>query len=358
MARNMFTLVARRAPRWRDFSPTYGHTFISRKVHAHPSSRPGADLVAKHSASNSKAFATSSRCCRSAPSLESLKRGASGTPEVPKDEPPKPKTKAWYNRYLFKSLRRAHKPKCRYNSLEVDTVKSKLPSALLENPLKLFDSGLSVPADLDDAGRCLELYIARHIPKPDDQIARVRKHYVHDKPGSRALAWSLSLKASERKTLWGNISFTGPVTHCLFGKGNVDSLWHWMMLEPQMGSPGTIGWGNLRWKQDILRATIEAQVVWAEGTDCWADAIKTLIRANSTIYRISRQAALFLHKTMLAADTPTADPILYDQLTALVGRFSVGYKSFNLAYGLLRSAAPSPSKHSQFHQTTGDGPES
>ena len=95
---------------------------------------------------------------------------------------------------------------------------------LRENPLEFLKSKPLEHADLRDAGKCLDVYIARHKLAPGETLAQTREHYVRDKPGSRALAWSCSLSDAQRKALWGDVSFTGPVTHCLVAEGATMSL--------------------------------------------------------------------------------------------------------------------------------------
>lgn len=54
--------------------------------------------------------------------------------------------------------------------------------------MKLFDSESLEHADLGEAGKCLNLYIARHSPTQGETLAQTREHYVRDRPGSRGLA--------------------------------------------------------------------------------------------------------------------------------------------------------------------------
>lgn len=192
-------------------------------------------------------------------------------------ELPTPKTEAWYNHHLTKSIRRSSRPPLRYDSPNAVLSESKLRSALRANPLKLFESKPPEHADLHEAGKCLELYIARHSPTQGETLAQTREHYVQDRPGSRGLAWSCSLSDAERKTLWGDLSFTAPVTHCLVAEGAIASLWDWLKLDMSIGPNDPFGNGVLRWKQDVLRSMVEAQMFWSENTDYWTDAIKSLM---------------------------------------------------------------------------------
>lgn len=70
-----------------------------------------------------------------------------------------------------------------------------------------------------------------------------------------------------------------------------------------------------------MRGMVEAQVFWRKTTDCWSDAIKTVVRPQQTMaFKVGRPVSLFIHKTMLAAHRPVQDPGLYDQLAELVRR--------------------------------------
>lgn len=236
-----------------------------------------------------------------------------------------------------KKLRRPIEPQTRYAQLGTVVLGSKLHSLSRQNPLEHFDSNPSRHADLQEAGPYLDLYITRHSPESDDTLARTRERYVRDRPGSRALAWSLSLEPSERKFLWGDVNFTFPVTHCLVAEGAIESIWDWLVLDGDMGPKDPVGEGNLRWKQNTMRSMVEAQVFWGQTKDCWSDAINTVIRSQQNMsFKFGRPASLFVHKTMLAAHTPVRNPLLYDQLAELVRRLHQGHRNFNMAISDLR----------------------
>ena len=167
-------------------------------------------------------------------------------------------------------------------------------------------------------GNFLDVYIARHKLTPGETLAQTREHYVRDKPGSRALAWSCSLSDAQRKALWGDVSFTGPITHCLVAEGATMSLWDWLQLGRSIGPKHPFGEGASRWKQQVMRAIVEAQVSWSESTDYWGDAIKSLLESNRMRLSIARPAVLFLFRMIMATPKSAVDPGLYNQLASLL----------------------------------------
>jgi hypothetical protein len=103
-----------------------------------------------------------------------------------------------------------------------------------------------------------------------------------------------------------------------------------------VGPNDPFGNGVLRWKQDVLRSMVEAQVFWSESTDYWTDAIKSLMESQTMRFGIGRLAALFLYKTMMATHKAVIDPVLYGQLAFLVAELFPERKDFVLAHFDLR----------------------
>lgn len=193
----MLKLAANQSPRHRALvtTPNYAHALSSHGIFTPHFFRSGACVNNSCMVGLSRAIAISSRYNKSTSVYELYERAAPKQAKIPKQstsEPPEPKTKAWYNHYLSKKLRRPIKPQTRYAQLDTVALGSKLHSLSRQDPLEHFDSKPSGHADLQEAGPYLDLYITRHSPESDDALARTRERYVRDRPGSRALAWSLS----------------------------------------------------------------------------------------------------------------------------------------------------------------------
>jgi hypothetical protein len=292
----MLMLTACRGPYYRALATTRNSVcasiHVSREIHTQHRLISITGINISHGSGLHGAFATSSH--RRNLSFDSRLQAAFKAPRQVTREPLEPKTQAWYSYYLSWHFGLSSKPRSRYNALQVGVLESKLRPGLREYPLELFNSKPLNPADLHVAGQCLDLCISRHSLMLGKTLAQTREDYVRDRPGSRGLAWSCSLSDAEKKALWSDVSFAGPVTHCLIAEGGIKSVWDWLKLDRSLGPKDPFGDGVLRWKQHVLRAMVEAQVFWSEKTDCWADAIESLVESQTMRFGIGRPSALFL----------------------------------------------------------------
>lgn len=274
----MLTLAARRGPCCR--TQTGEYAFLWRGLYIQRWSLFATAINASHVSGLSRTVTTDSRPNKAALPTESHRRASLGSSRQSTGKPPKPKTEAWYNNYLSMPLRYASKPYSRYNFIKPVAAESEVRSALRDDPLELFNSKPLELADLHQAGKCLDLYIARHDLKPGQTLAQTREHFVRDKPGTRALAWSCSLSDAERHALWGDVSFTLAVTYCMVAEDAITPLWDWLKLDMSIGPKDPFGGGVLRWIQHVLHTMVEAQVFWSEDKDHWADAIKSFLESQ------------------------------------------------------------------------------
>lgn len=155
--------------------------------------------------------------------------------------------------------------------------------------------------------------------------------------------------------VWRDNSFTSPVTHCLVAEGAIASLWNWLKLDISIGPKDPFGDGFLRWKQDVLRTMVAAQVFWTESTDYWSDAIKSVLESQTMRFGIGRPAAVFLYKTIIFSNASAIDPVLYDKLACLITEIFPDENGLEVArFDLRHPVRPSTAKFLKLLQTDVD----
>jgi hypothetical protein len=234
---------------------------------------------------------------------------------------PKPKTEAWYDFWLseviFGKTAKKNRPYHQYEPVTFQRSAIGLPQALRDSPLAVFDEDHASQADVSLVHQCLELYISKVQAAPGNPASRQR--YIEDKPGSKALFWSMSLSESDRHEVWSNPLFMIPAVYCLVTEKNTEALWHWLELDDHLGPKNPaiyMSSRSSRWKQYVLRDMVAAQTYWNDGPDYTADAMATVLKAWGKRMPIVRPATMFVYKAM--KKNPTPSPELYDRFAEIV----------------------------------------
>jgi len=237
---------------------------------------------------------------------------------------PEPKTEPWYDFYLsdtvFRAKAKRSRPHYPYQPSMLQGSELDLPEALRDNPLAVFDGEHASQADIRLVHQCLKLYISEVKAAPETPAARQR--YIEDKPGSKALLWSMSLSESDRHEVWSDSLSLSPVVHFLVTKKNTEAVWHWLKLDDHLGPKNYALYTSSRsphspqWKQLAFRDMVAAQIYWSNSADCLADAVATIHKAWSENMPIVRPATMFVYKAM--KKFPIKSTKFHDQLTEIV----------------------------------------
>ena len=169
---------------------------------------------------------------------------------------------------------------------------------------------------------CLELYIAR-VNVETENLQEARAKYLQHQPGIKALSALSRLGGSGRVLSQDSVRLYQNITHCLVAEKRKEAIWQWAegksppgayAITPDVSSASQ----QARWKQGLIRSTVEAQIHWTPNSDFTADALKTMIEKDETFSLKSKRLAFKRLISILTHSSATCQNVhLFEQFRSI-----------------------------------------
>lgn len=233
-----------------------------------------------------------------------------------------PKTDAWYEYHISRGCSTRPdlpKPPDPLLALKPEVVEKDVPESLRKEPLRVFDTCPDAGDDL--MSKCLELYISR-VHARTQSLSQAREHYLRDRPGAWALYGLMRQGNHEQADFLAHTRLLRGIAHCLIAEKDIQSMQRWMQVaEPAATGSSLFSTNSERWKSQLLRAMVIAQVFWTTDSDFFAEPLTTIVERGNEFSAGKRLAMDWLTKQLIDRSDCCKDVTLYDRFGTNLASF-------------------------------------
>jgi hypothetical protein len=178
------------------------------------------------------------------------------------------------------------KPYNALSHLKQEFAEQQVPQRLRQDPLNFACLDRADDAILSN---CLELYITR-VNEQTHDFSEARARYLQDRPGTNALLALSRLGCSDLAVFLDRTRLFRSITHCLVAENEEEAVWQWATDKSRSGPHAAaqhfLDTKEERWKVDLMRSLVDAQLHWAPNADFTSGALATVVKQGDT-FRLS-----------------------------------------------------------------------